>query len=114
MQRDVYQAIADPTRRAIIDLLAEQALPVNAVAGQFDISRPAVSKHIKILDECGLLVVRQHGRKRYCRADLRKLERVAEWADQYSRFWTGKLERLEKLIEEEISMEQSTTRKSNP
>ncbi len=62
MERDVFQAIADPTRREIIDLLADKSLPVNEVAGNFDISRPAVSKHIKILNECGLVVIRKKGR----------------------------------------------------
>ena len=83
MQRDVFQAIADPTRRDIIDLLAHQSLPVNEVAEQFDISRPAVSKHIKVLHECGLVVIEQEGRKRFCRADPRKLREVAEWTARY-------------------------------
>lgn len=61
MQRDVFQAIADPTRREIIDLIANQSLPVNDVAEQFEISRPAISKHIKILNECGLVVIKKKG-----------------------------------------------------
>lgn len=101
MQRDVFQAIADPTRREIIDLLADKSLPVNEVADNFDISRPAVSKHIKILNECGLVVIRKKGRKRFCRADPRKLQEVAEWAARYRKFWSEKLDALEALLEEE-------------
>lgn len=101
MQRDVFQAIADPTRREIIDLLANKSLPVNEVAGNFDISRPAVSKHIKILSECGLVVIQKKGRKRFCRADPRKLQKVAEWTAKYQEFWSQKLDALEALLTEE-------------
>ncbi|HEX6983196.1 MAG TPA: metalloregulator ArsR/SmtB family transcription factor [Balneolaceae bacterium] len=101
MQRDIFQAIADPTRREIIGLLAGQALSVNDVAENFDISRPAVSKHIKILNECGLVVIRKKGRKRLCRADPRKLKKVAEWTEQYRKFWSHRLDALEALLAEE-------------
>lgn len=98
MPQDVFQAIADPTRREIIDLLAGQSLPVNDVAGKFDISRPAVSKHIKILTECGLVVIQKKGRKRYCRADTRKLQKVMDWTQRYSKFWNKRLDTLEALL----------------
>lgn len=101
MQRDVFQAIADPTRREIIDLIANQSLPVNEIADQFKISRPAISKHIKILNECGLVVIRKKGRKRYCRADLRKLKKVSDWTEQYQQFWPQKLDALEIFLAEE-------------
>ncbi len=101
MQRDVFHAIADPTRREIIDLLAAQALPVNKVAEQFDISRPAVSKHIKILNECGLVVIRQEGRRRFCRADPSKLKEVLEWTAKYRKFWSGRLDALEAALAED-------------
>lgn len=101
MQRDVFQAIADSTRREIIDLLADQSLPVNEIAGNFDISRPAVSKHIKILNECGLVVIRKKGRKRFCRADPRKLKEVMKWTARYQKFWTQRLDALEDLLDEE-------------
>ncbi|MEO7983465.1 MAG: metalloregulator ArsR/SmtB family transcription factor, partial [Bacteroidota bacterium] len=68
MRRDVFQAIADPTRRQIINMISMQSLNLNAVAENFDISRPAISKHIKILTECGLIVIKQKGRERYCEA----------------------------------------------
>ncbi|MEQ8524564.1 metalloregulator ArsR/SmtB family transcription factor [Gracilimonas sp.] len=98
MPQDVFQAIADPTRREIIDLLAGQSLPVNDVAEKFDMSRPAVSKHIKILNECGLVLIQKQGRKRYCRADTRKLQEVMEWTQRYRQFWNKKLDALESLL----------------
>lgn len=101
MQRDAFQAIADPTRREIIDLLANQSLPVNEVAEQFEISRPAISKHIKILEECGVVVIRKKGRKRYCRTDPRKIKEVAEWAGRYRKFWSERLDVLEDILQEE-------------
>jgi len=101
MRRDVFQAIADPTRREIINLLAQQSLNLNAVAENFDISRPAISKHIKILAECGLLIIRQEGRERYCEAQLHKLKEVSAWTEQYSRFWTLKLNNLKNFLEKE-------------
>lgn len=98
MRRDVFQAIADPTRRQIINLVAHQSLNLNSVAEHFDISRPAISKHIKILTECGLIVVRQEGRERYCEANLQSLGAVSDWVDQYRVFWTTKLDALEKFL----------------
>src|SRR3954465_13954868 len=100
MRRDVFQAIADPTRRAIIDLLAEQSLNLNAVAENFDVSRPAISKHIKILTECGLITIRQQGRERYCDAKLEKLHEVSDWVEQYKKMWTEKLDALEIYLNE--------------
>lgn len=98
MRRDVFQAIADPTRRDIINLLAHQTMNLNAVADNFDISRPAISKHIRILTECGLVTIKQQGRERYCTADLRKLKQVADWTEQYRNFWAKKLDALEAFL----------------
>ncbi|TND07229.1 MAG: ArsR family transcriptional regulator [Bacteroidetes bacterium] len=94
MRRDVFQAIADPNRRAILGLLAGQKLTLNSVAANFDISRPAISKHIRILAECGLITVQQHGRERYCEAKLGKLREVSDWVEQYRKMWTTKLDAL--------------------
>ncbi len=77
MRRDVFQAIADPNRRAIINLLAHEKLTLNGVAENFDVSRPAISKHIKILTECGLLVITQQGRERYCEANFKALNKTS-------------------------------------
>jgi DNA-binding transcriptional ArsR family regulator len=101
MRRDVFQAIADPTRRAIINLVSQQPLNLNAVAENFDVSRPAISKHIKILTECGLITIKQEGRERYCEAKLQKLSEVSEWIEQYRVFWTKKLDALEDFLKKD-------------
>jgi len=100
MRRDVFQAIADPTRREIINMIAHQSLHLNSVAEKFDISRPAISKHIKILTECGLITIKQEGRHRYCEAKLEKLNEVSGWVQQYRKFWTQKLDALEIYLDE--------------
>lgn len=100
MRRDVFQAIADPTRREIINLIVHKSLNLNSVAENFDVSRPAISKHIKILMECGLLVIHQQGRERYCEARLEKLNEVSDWVEQYKKFWSAKLDALEQYLHE--------------
>lgn len=100
MRRDVFQAIADPTRREIINLVAHQRLNLNSVAENFDISRPAISKHIKILTECGLITIQQEGRERYCKAKLDGLNEVSHWVEQYKKFWEEKFDSLEKYLSE--------------
>lgn len=99
MRRDVFQAIADPTRREIIHLLAQKKLNLNAVAENFDISRPAISKHMKILIECGLVLVEQRGRERYCRAQFDRLQEVSTWVTQYKQFWEKRFDSLEKYLD---------------
>lgn len=98
LRRDIFQAISDPTRRDIIKLLSQQSLNLNAVAGHFQISRPAISKHIKILTECGVVIIRQDGRDRLCRADLKKLKEVDKWLDNYREFWNKKLDSLGEFL----------------
>jgi DNA-binding transcriptional ArsR family regulator len=110
MRRDVFQAIADPTRRDIINMIAHQSLHLNLVAEKFHVSRPAISKHIKILTECGLITIKQQGRHRYCEARLDKLNEVSEWVDQYRKFWMQKLDALETYLDEL----QSTSAKRHP
>ncbi|MCL4261955.1 MAG: winged helix-turn-helix domain-containing protein [Anaerolineae bacterium] len=100
MRRDVFQAIADPHRRAILELLARQNLTVNGVADHFAISRPAVSKHLKILTECGLVVMQRHGRERYCEVQPDKLNKVTDWLEQYQRMWEQRYGRLDELLHE--------------
>lgn len=99
MRRDVYQAIADPTRREIINMLTDESMNLNSIAEQFDMSRPAISKHIKILVECGLIGITQKGRERYCEAKPEGLKDVADWVAQYSRFWDKKLNALKNFVE---------------
>jgi DNA-binding transcriptional ArsR family regulator len=98
MRRDAFQAIADPTRREILNIIAHHSLNLNAVAENFSISRPAISKHIKILSECGLIIIKQKGRERYCEAKLQKLNEVSDWIEPYRIFWTSKLDALENFI----------------
>ena len=100
MRRDVFQAIADPHRRAIIGLLANQKLTVNGVAEHLPISRPAVSRHIRILKECGLIVVSRRGRERYCEVRLDKLNEVSDWVEKYQKAWEQRLDRLDEYLNE--------------
>ena len=113
MRRDVFQAIADPTRREIINMIAHQSLNLNAVAENFHISRPAISKHIKILTECGLIVIKQQGRERYCEAKLQKLNEVSKWIEQYRVFWTKKLDALENFLAIETPAKNSVSASKN-
>jgi DNA-binding transcriptional ArsR family regulator len=99
-RRDVFQAIADPTRRAIIGLLAKQTQSLNTVAENFNMSQPAISKHMRILTECGLVVIIKQGRERHCSANFKALEEVAQWAEQYRSFWNNSLDTLEDLLNE--------------
>lgn len=98
MRRDVFQAIADPTRRQIISMIASQSLNVNAVAGNFEVSRAAIYKHVKILTECGLITIKQRGRERYYEAQLNKLEEVNDWIQQYRQFWEARFDNLEAYL----------------
>ena len=98
MRRDVFQAIADPTRREIIQLIARQPLNVHSVADQFRVSRTAVYKHIKILNECGLIYIRQQGRERFCEATLDQLSQVSDWVEQYREIWNTRLDSLETYL----------------
>lgn len=100
MRRDIFHALADPNRRAIISLLANQQLTVKAVAKHFPISRPAVSRHVKILTECGLIVVHQKGRERFCEARLDKLDEVSTWIEQQRKTWEERLDRLDEYLSE--------------
>ncbi|WP_353719194.1 metalloregulator ArsR/SmtB family transcription factor [Dyadobacter sp. 676] len=100
-RRDVFQAISDPTRREIIHLLARRTLNLNNVADHFTISRPAVAKHIRILTECGLVTVQTRGRETFCQADLKGLKEVSDWANTYRKFWSDKLDALERFLDEE-------------
>ena len=97
-RRDVFQAIADPTRRQIIEMVARRSLNVNEIAENFEVSRQAVSLHVKILMECGLVVIKKQGRERYCEAKLEKLNEVSDWVEQYRKIWTEKMDALEEYI----------------
>jgi DNA-binding transcriptional ArsR family regulator len=97
-RRDVFQAIADPTRRQIINLVVHKTQNLNSIAENFDVSRQAISLHIKILTECGLIVIKQQGRERYCEAKLDQLNEVALWIEQYKQFFERKFDNLENYL----------------
>jgi len=98
MRRDVFQAIADPTRRQIINLVAQQILTPNGVTDRFDVSRQAISKHIQILAECGIISMKQQGRERYCYVQPRKLEEVADWLADFRKLWENLFDKLDELL----------------
>ncbi|MEJ5995813.1 metalloregulator ArsR/SmtB family transcription factor [Pedobacter sp. Du54] len=104
MRRDVFQAIADPTRREIINLIAFNALNLNAIADNFEMSRSAVSQHIKILTECGLVAIEKDGRERICHVKFQKLSEVSNWIEKYRVFWTNKLDALEVHLVDEFKV----------
>ena len=97
--RDVFQAIADPTRRQIITMLAHQSLNVNTIAEKFDITRQAVSLHVQFLNDCGLILIRQQGRERYCEAKLDKLKEVTDWVEESKKMWLQQFHSLEKFLD---------------
>lgn len=99
-RRDVFQAIADPTRRAIIQKIAHAPLNLNAVAETFDISRQAVSKHIQILTACGLVMITQKGRERFCEARLEQLDEVTTWVEQSRKHWVSRFGKLDNYLKE--------------
>jgi DNA-binding transcriptional ArsR family regulator len=99
MKRDVFQAIADPTRRAIIALIAMQAMTPNAIAEHFDTSRQAVSKHLKILTECEVVSQEQRGREIYYLLEVDKMKEIDEWLEQYRKIWESRYEQLGEVLE---------------
>lgn len=98
MRRDVFQAIADPTRRAIIVLIATQAMTPNALAQHFDITRQAVSKHLGILTECELVQQETRGREIYYQLELRKMKEVDKWLEQFRKLWETKFNQLDDVL----------------
>jgi DNA-binding transcriptional ArsR family regulator len=97
-RRDVFQAIADPTRREIIGLIANKPMNLNAIADNFDISRPAISQHIKVLHECGLIEIEDVGRERYCKIRPSQLIPAFLWLEQYKGLWSDKLDSFERYL----------------
>lgn len=100
MRRDVFQAIADPTRREIISMIANQTLNLNAIADGFEVSRSAISQHIKILEECGIVVIEKQGRERICYVQPKKIKEVDDWLAPFKELWENRFNRLDKLLEE--------------
>lgn len=100
MRRDIFQAIAHPTRRAIITLIALQAMTPNAIAENFHTSRQAVSKHLRILSECELVNQDQRGREIYYSLEVEKLKEIDKWLEQFRKIWEDRFEQLDNVLEQ--------------
>lgn len=111
MKRDIFQAIADPTRRAIIALVAINAMTPNALAEHFDTSRQAVSKHLRILTECELVTQEQRGREIYYSLEIEKMKEIDEWLEQYRKIWESRFEQLDVLLAELKQQDKKEKRK---
>ena len=98
MRRDVFQAIADPTRRAIIALIAVHAMTPNTIAEHFDTTRQAVSKHLRILTECELVKQEQQGREIYYSLEIEKMKEVDLWLEQFRKIWETKFNQLDQVL----------------
>ena len=98
MRRDVFQAIADPTRRAIIALIALQAMTPNAIAEHFDTTRQSISRHLRILSECELLSKKQEGREIYYQLQIDKMKEIDKWLAQFRQIWESRFNQLDNLL----------------
>jgi|SRR3954451_15643084 DNA-binding transcriptional ArsR family regulator len=98
MRRDIFQAIADPTRRAIIALIALQAMTPNAIAEHFDTTRQAVSKHLRVLVECDLVRQEQQGREIYYSLEVEKMKEIDKWLEKYRKIWESRFTQLEDVL----------------
>lgn len=98
MRRDIFQAIADPTRRAILVLIAAQGMTPNTIAAQFDISRQAVSKHLRILSDCELITTAPQGREIYYQLEINKMKEIDQWLEQFRKIWEDRFDQLDQLL----------------
>ncbi len=98
MRRDIFQAIADPTRRGIIALIALQAMTPNAIAENFNTTRQAISKHLRILSECDLVKQEHQGREIYYSLEIEKMKEIDRWLEQYRKIWETRFNQLDKLL----------------
>lgn len=98
MKRDIFQAIADPTRRAILVLISSSALTPNAIAEQFKTTRQAVSKHIKVLSECDLLEEKKMGREIYYQLKIDKMKEIDQWLEQFKAIWESRFSQLDQVL----------------
>lgn len=109
MRRDVFQGIADPTRRAIIALIAAHAMTPNAIAEHFDTTRQAVSKHLRILTECELVSLEQRGREIYYSLEIDKMKEIDKWMEQYRKIWKTRFDQLDEVL---VGMKRQQKRRS--
>src|SRR3954470_19546812 len=98
MRRDIFQAIADPTRRAILILIASQAMTPNAIADNFHTTRQSVSKHLRILTECELVKSKQEGREIYYSLEVEKMKEIDKWIEQFRKIWETKFNQLDNVL----------------
>ncbi len=98
MRRDIFQAIADPTRRAILVLIAAQAMTPNSLAEHFDTTRQAVSKHLRILTECELVKPAHQGREIYYQLEIKKMKEIDKWLEQFRKIWEDRFDQLDKVL----------------
>jgi len=98
MRRDIFQAIADPTRRAIIALIALQSMTPNAIAEHFDTTRQSISKHLRILTECELLSKQQQGREIYYQLQIEKMKEIDKWLSQFRKIWETRFNQLDNVL----------------
>ena len=105
LRRDVFQAIADPTRRAILLLVASHSMTAGAIAANFDTARPTVSKHLQILTECELLKQEQNGREIYYHLNPKKMKEVSDWVEQFRELWEGRLNRMDNVLKSLVSIQ---------
>ena len=99
---DVFQAIADPSRREILVMLSKESLTLNKLAANFDISRPAVSKHVKLLSNAGFISITDIGRERYCTLNQDGFNEIQEFIDYFDKFWTGRLRKLQTILNNKL------------
>ena len=98
LRRDIYQAISDPTRRAILVLLTSQAMTAGAIAENFDAARPTISKHIQILNECDLVSANQQGREIYYELKVEKMKEIDKWLEHFREIWENRFDQLDKVL----------------
>jgi DNA-binding transcriptional ArsR family regulator len=98
LRRDIFQAISDPTRRAILVLLTSQAMTAGAIAENFDVARPTISKHIQILNECDLVEANQQGREIHYKLKIEKLKEIDKWLEQFRQLWENRFDQLDSLL----------------
>lgn len=111
MRRDIFQAIADPTRRAIIALIAFQAMTPNAIAENFHTTRQAISKHLRILTECELVRQEHQGREIYYALEIDKMKEIDKWLDQYRKIWEARFNQLDRVISTMSASRQATKKR---
>lgn len=99
-RRDIFQAVADPTRRQILSMLLQEPRNLNSLAGEFDMTRQAISLHVKILQECQAIQVQKEGREKYCSLNLNTMTEIADWLEPFRQLWEQRFSKLDNLLEE--------------